>query len=47
MIVSFILGWIAGVVGTLWFGRWLSNKQAEALLDEAIERRKHENEGDD
>ena len=23
MILSFILGWIAGVIGTLWFGRWM------------------------
>ena len=47
MILSFILGWIAGVIGTLWFGRWLSNKQMEELLDDMEERMNHENEGED
>ena len=26
MILYFIAGWIAGVIGTLWFGRWISKR---------------------
>lgn len=26
MIIMFIAGWIAGVIGTLWFGRWLTKR---------------------
>ena len=29
MILYFIAGWIAGVVGTLWFGRWLTKRYAK------------------
>ena len=29
MIISFVLGWIAGVIGTLWFGRWYSERMAK------------------
>ena len=33
MIVSFILGWVAGIIGTLMFGKWWSDREIKEYLD--------------
>jgi hypothetical protein len=30
----FIAGWLAGVIGTLWFGRWLSKRVEQKNEDQ-------------
>ena len=33
----FIAGWISGVVGTLWFGRWYSERMAHKIIEQYAE----------
>lgn len=36
MILYFIAGWIAGVVGTLWFGKWLTKREEQKKIENIV-----------
>lgn len=42
MIWMFIAGWIGGVIGTLWFGKWYSDRQTMKMFYEVLEKKRSE-----